>query len=109
MRQVFLGLTLVAVFFLAPNAEVGAVTTSGAGGPLPWEGPLAQITDSVQGPILRSIFIFSIIIAGAVMALVDFGQGAKTMLRVVFGLSIALGAVTFFPAFLGGTLGSAVF
>ncbi|MGI9451339.1 MAG: hypothetical protein ACR2QH_12000 [Geminicoccaceae bacterium] len=35
----------------------------------------------------------------ALMALTEVGAGAKRLLQAVFGLSVAVGAVSFFPSF----------
>ena len=73
---------------------------AGASG-LPWEAPLEQLTDSLTGPVLQTFLIISIVIAGLMMALTEVGAGAKQLLQAVFGLSVAVAAVSFFPGFFG--------
>ena len=66
---------------------------------LPWEAPLQQLTDSLTGPVLQTFLIISIVVAGLMMALTEVGAGAKRLLQAVFGLSVAVAAVSFFPGF----------
>ena len=85
-------------------AAMATITVSqahaGASG-LPWEDPLQQLTDSLTGPVLQTFLIIAIVVAGLMMALTEVGAGAKRLLQAVFGLSIAVGAVSFFPGFFG--------
>lgn len=74
---------------------------AGQGADLPWEGPLNQLTESLSGPVLRSFLVISIVVAGLMMALTEVGAGAKRLLQAVFGLSVAVTAVSFFPDFFG--------
>ena len=66
---------------------------------LPWETPLQTLTNSLTGPVLRTFLIISIVVAGLMMALTEVGAGAKRLLQAVFGLSVAVGAISFFPGF----------
>ena len=68
---------------------------------LPWEAPLQTLTDSLTGPVLQTFLIISIVLAGLMMALTEVSAGAKRLLQAVFGLSIAVAAVSFFPQFFG--------
>ncbi|MGI9501039.1 MAG: TrbC/VirB2 family protein [Geminicoccaceae bacterium] len=68
---------------------------------LPWEAPLQTLTDSLTGPVLQTFLIISIVVAGLMMALTEVGAGAKRLLQAVFGLSVAVAAVSFFPGFFG--------
>ena len=85
-------------------AAMAAITVrqahAGASG-LPWETPLQRLTDSLTGPVLQTFLIIAIVIAGLMMALTEVGAGAKRLLQAVFGLSVAVAAVSFFPGFFG--------
>ena len=89
---------------LGLSTVLAAVTVSqahaGASG-LPWEAPLQQLTDSLTGPVLQTFLIIAIVVAGLMMALTEVGAGAKRLLQAVFGLSVAVAAVSFFPGFFG--------
>jgi type IV secretory pathway VirB2 component (pilin) len=77
-----------------------------AGSNMPWEQPLTQILDSIQGPVAK---IFAVIIIGSGLALA-FGEtsgGMRRLIQIVFGLSIAFAASSFFLTFFnfaGGAL-----
>ena len=45
--------------------------------------------------------IIAIVLSGLVMALTEVSAGAKRLLQAVFGLSVAVAAVSFFPGFFG--------
>ena len=75
---------------------------------LPWEAPLQTLTNSLTGPVLQTFLIISIVVAGLMMALTEVGAGVKQLLQAVFGLSVAVAAVSFFPGFFGFA-GAAVF
>ena len=75
---------------------------------LPWEQPLETITNSLTGPVLQTFLIIAIVLSGLVMALSEVSDGAKRLLQAVFGLSVAVAAVSFFPGFFGFA-GAAVF
>ena len=68
---------------------------------LPWEQPLETITNSLTGPVLQTFLIIAIVVAGLMMALTEVSAGAKQLLQAVFGLSVAVAAVSFFPQFFG--------
>ena len=68
---------------------------------MPWEGPLTQILDSLSGPVARIIGVIAIIMTGLGIAFGEGGGGLRKLLFIVFGLSIAFSASTFFLAFFG--------
>ena len=76
--------------------------TGGAGGPMPWEGPLTAVMDSITGPVARTIAIIIIVATGLTMAFGDVGQGFKKLLQILFGLAIAFAAASFFLPLVGG-------
>ena len=79
---------------------------SGSG--MPWEGPLQKIIDSVSGPVARGIAVAAIVATGLGLAFGEGGSGFRKMLWVVFGLTIAFAATSFFLSFFGFA-GGAVF
>ena len=78
-----------------------------AGSGMPWEGPLEQILTSLSGPVARVIGVAAIIVTGLSIAFGEGGGGMRKMLWVVFGLTIAFSATTFFLSFFGGAQGAA--
>jgi len=96
---------------LAVSVTLTALTISqakAAQSGLPWEAPLQTLTNSLTGPVLQTFLIISIVVAGLMMALTEVGAGVKRLLQAVFGLSVAVAAVSFFPGFFGFA-GAAVF
>ena len=78
-----------------------------AGSGMPWEEPLQQVLESVQGPVAKIIAVIIIIITGLSLAFGDTAGGFRRLIQIVFGLSIAFAATSFFMtffAFSGGAL-----
>lgn len=79
-----------------------------AGSGMPWEGPLNQILDSISGPVARAIGVAAIIVTGLSLAFGEGGGGMRKMLWVVFGLTIAFAATSFFLSFFGFSAGATI-
>ena len=78
-----------------------------AGSNMPWEQPLQQILDSVQGPVAKIIAVLIIIVTGLSLAFGETSGGFRRLIQIVFGLSIAFAASSFFLSFFsfgGGAL-----
>lgn len=84
-----------------------APTAHAAGSSMPWESPLASILQSVEGPVAKIIAVIIIITTGLMLAFGDASGGSRRMIQIVFGLSIAFAASSFFLSFFsfgGGAL-----
>jgi len=82
-------------------------TAKAAGSSMPWEGPLQSILDSIQGPVARIVAVIIIIATGLALAFGDTSGGFRKLIQIVFGLSIAFAASSFFLSFFsfsGGAL-----
>lgn len=93
--------TTFALVLLHPHA------TFAAGSGMPWEAPLTQILESIEGPVARIVAVVIIIITGLSLAFGDTSGGFRRLIQIVFGLSIAFAATSFFLAFFsfgGGAL-----
>ena len=78
-----------------------------AGSNMPWEQPLTQILDSIQGPVAKVISVIIIIVTGLTLAFGETSGGFRRLIQIVFGLSIAFAASSFFLTFFqfgGGVL-----
>ena len=78
-----------------------------AGSNMPWEQPLQQILESVQGPVAKIIAVLIIIGTGLALAFGETSGGMRRLIQIVFGLSIAFAAASFFLSFFnfaGGAL-----
>lgn len=70
-----------------------------AGAGLPWEAPLNSILQSIEGPVAKVMAVIIIIVTGLTLSFGDMGGGFRRMIQVVFGLSIAFAATSFFLSF----------
>src|SRR5712691_10769349 len=70
-----------------------------AGSGMPWEAPLTQILESIEGPVARIVAVIIIIITGLSLAFGDTSGGFRRLIQIVFGLSIAFAASSFFLSF----------
>ncbi len=91
---------LVTAFLLA-----GPAYATGSG--MPWEAPLTRILSSIEGPVARIIAVIIITVTGLTLAFGDTSGGFRRLIQIVFGLSIAFAATSFFLTFFsfaGGAL-----
>ena len=77
---------------LAPAAHA-------SGSSMPWEQPLQQILQSIEGPVAKIIAVIIIIVTGLTLAFGDTSGGSRKLIQIVFGLSIAFAASSFFLSF----------
>ncbi len=99
-RSAVAGISTVAVAIMTAPANA-------AGSNMPWEQPLQQILQSIEGPVAKIIAVIIIIITGLTLALGDASGGFRRLIQIVFGLSIAFAASSFFLSFFsfgGGAL-----
>ena len=84
---------------------IGAAYAAGTN--MPWEQPLQQILQSIEGPVSKIIAVIIIIVTGLTLAFGDTAGGFRRLIQIVFGLSIAFAASSFFLSFFsfgGGAL-----
>ena len=89
------------------TAALVAVPAWAAGSSMPWETPLNQILQSVQGPVAKVVSVIIIVVTGLTLAFGDTSGGFRRLIQIVFGLSIAFAASSFFLTFFsfgGGAL-----
>jgi len=84
-----------------------AVPAYASGSGMPWEQPLQQVLESVQGPVAKIVAVMVIITTGLTLAFGETAGGFRRLIQIVFGLSIAFAASSFFLSFFsfgGGAL-----
>jgi len=84
-----------------------AAQAEAAGSGMPWEAPLQKVLDSVQGPVAKIVAVIIIITTGLTLAFGETAGGFRRLIQIVFGLSIAFAASSFFLSFFsfgGGAL-----
>lgn len=86
---------------LAITLEIAALAmpAHAAGSNMPWEAPLDAVLTSIQGPVARIVAVIIIIGTGLTLAFGDTSGGFRRLLQIVFGLSIAFAASSFFLTF----------
>jgi type IV secretion system protein VirB2 len=106
-RRRLLSTTALTPIGLAASTLLYALPAYAAGSSMPWETPLQQILDSVQGPVAKIISVIIITVTGLTLAFGDTSGGFRRLIQIVFGLSIAFAASSFFLSFFsfsGGAL-----
>lgn len=90
---------LLTTLLLALSLLVLSLPAHAAGSNMPWEAPLQSILDSIQGPVARIVAVIIIIATGLTLAFGDTSGGFRKLVQIVFGLSIAFAASSFFLSF----------
>jgi len=102
LRPAHQGLVMAALLLMT------AGTAKAAGSSMPWEGPLQSILESIQGPVARIVAVIIIIATGLALAFGDTSGGFRKLIQIVFGLSIAFAASSFFLSFFSFAGGAVV-
>jgi type IV secretion system protein TrbC len=92
---------------VATISMMTAPAARASGSSMPWEQPLQQILQSIEGPVAKILAVIIIIVTGLTLAFGDTAGGFRRLIQIVFGLSIAFAASSFFLSFFsfgGGAL-----
>jgi type IV secretory pathway VirB2 component (pilin) len=93
------------IFVIASFATAPAYA---AGSNMPWEQPLQQILQSIEGPVSKIVAVIIIIVTGLTLAFGDTAGGFRRLIQIVFGLSIAFAASSFFLSFFSFGVGALI-
>lgn len=99
MRQQFGFLRGTASLVVSGTVLLATAPAWAAGSNMPWEQPLNQILQSVEGPVAKIIAVIIIVVTGLTLAFGDSSGGFRKLIQIVFGLSIAFAASSFFLSF----------
>jgi type IV secretion system protein TrbC len=88
-----------AVAAIAGTLALASRPAWAAGSNMPWEQPLNQILQSIQGPVAKILGVIIIITTGLTLAFGETSGGFRRLIQIVFGLSIAFAASSFFLTF----------
>lgn len=91
-------LTATAIVVLALLLALSS-SAHAAGSGMPWEAPLQRILESIEGPVAKVSAVVIIILTGLSLAFGDMSGGFRRLVQIVFGLSIAFAATSFFLSF----------
>ena len=92
---------------LATITLLMAAPAHASGSSMPWEEPLQKILESIEGPVAKIVAVLVIITTGLALAFGETSGGFRKLIQIVFGLSIAFAASSFFLSFFsfgGGAL-----
>ncbi|MGE0596206.1 MAG: TrbC/VirB2 family protein [Hyphomonadaceae bacterium] len=98
------GITAAGLIVTSP---IFVMPAHAAGSSMPWEAPLQSILESIEGPVAKIVAVIIIIVTGLTLAFGDTSGGFRRLVQIVFGLSIAFAASSFFLTFFsfgGGAL-----
>ena len=98
---------ITATAFLSSIPLAFSSAAHAAGSSMPWEQPLQQVLQSVEGPVAKIVAVIIIIVTGLTLAFGDTSGGFRRLIQIVFGISIAFAASSFFLSFFsfgGGVL-----
>ena len=100
----FTAIAIITVIALMLPQLALATGTSG----MPWETWLDTFLKAITGPIARTVGLIVLIAAGFSLAMGEMGAGAKKLVQVCFGLSIAFAATSWGLPFLGFAGGAVI-
>ena len=90
---------VMAAGFLSASVLAYSSAAFAAGSSMPWEQPLQQVLQSVEGPVAKIVAVIIIIVTGLTLAFGDSSGGFRRLIQIVFGISIAFAASSFFLSF----------
>lgn len=99
LRRRPFGATMTCALLTGALMTAGPALAGGSG--MPWEGPLQQVVQSITGPVVQAAAVVAVVIFGAGIAMSESGSSMRRGLGILFGLSIAFAASTFFLDFFG--------
>ncbi len=96
----YLGLlALLAFFLLAPHT---AFASEGTGGSLPYESWLANLRNSVTGPVAFTLSLIGIVVAGGILIFGGELNGFfRTLIFIVLVMALLVGAQNMMSTFFG--------
>lgn len=92
-RLEILTLSLTVIVVSANPAHASTLVTG-----LPWEPVLTLILESITGPVARVVSAIAVVVTGLTWMMGEHGRGARHLFGVAFGVSLALGALSFLEA-----------
>lgn len=105
-RRRRIGAAVVTAALAAGLVVAGPAAAGGSG--MPWEGPLQRVVESITGPVVQAAAVVAVVIFGAGIAMSESGSSMRRGLGIMFGLSIAFAASTFFLDFFGFAGGAVI-
>lgn len=87
---------------LVVASEPAFASSGGSGTAMPWEGGLATISNSLQGPVAYAVAIIGFIVAGIGFVIQGEMTGImKKLVQAVMGIAVLLSVVSLISTFFG--------
>jgi type IV secretion system protein VirB2 len=84
--------------FLLVVAGTEAAFATPAGAAMPWDTPLTNLLNNLQGTVARIAITIAIVLTGLIFAFGEAGSGLRKVMGIAFGGALALGALAFMTA-----------
>ncbi len=95
----------IALTVLLATAHAHAATTTGGGGALPWEGPLATFQQSIQGPVAYAISVMGVVVCGAILVFGgEIGEFVRRFIMLLLAIALLVLAGQVLSNFFSGAL-----
>ena len=91
-----LWIAIVATLFVLAGADPASATPAGTA--MPWDTPLTNLLNNLQGTVARIAITVAIVVTGLVFAFGEAGSGLRRVASIAFGGALALGALAFMTA-----------
>lgn len=89
-------LILFTAFLVLVGAEPALATPAGTA--MPWDTPLTNLLNNLQGTVARIAITVAIVLTGLIFAFGEAGSGLRKVMGIAFGGALALGALAFMTA-----------
>jgi type IV secretory pathway VirB2 component (pilin) len=84
--------SLLPLLLLAGLGAAPAAWATGAGA-MPWDAPIETIKGNISGPVLSAAAIIGLVLCGLTWGLTEHSNGVRKFVPLIFGISLAAGAV----------------
>ena len=89
-------LVVFTAFLVLLGPEPALATPAGA--EMPWDTPLTNLLNNLQGTVARIAITVAIVLTGLIFAFGEAGSGLRKVMGIAFGGALALGALAFMTA-----------
>lgn len=89
-------LIVLTAFLVLFGAEPALATPAGTA--MPWDTPLTNLLNNLQGTVARIAITVAIVLTGLIFAFGEAGSGLRKVMGIAFGGALALGALAFMTA-----------
>ena len=73
-------------------AAPSSAWASGSGS-MPWDAPIETIKGNLSGPLVTTLAVVGLVLCGLTWGLTDNSSGVRKLVPLIFGVSLAAGAV----------------